>query len=250
MSLLIQKDGHEITTVDEWFQFSPPKEGKHQWVDGRSAKELAKVFLERGFPAVPPELRALLSSHPDVGPVDLTIAFPEHKIALDKFPGEPRNADLAAVGDCGMGKVAVNIEAKADEAFGDTIGDRLASASTMSNVPKRITALAEALLGHAGQEIHGLRYQLLHGIAASMIFAREQGASAAIFVALEFHGPSCAKENIERNRTDFELFVKALVPRGQALIPGRLSGPFQIPGGDFVPSGLPLYIGKVIRNVS
>ncbi len=88
MSLLIQKNGHGIASVDEWFQFAPPKGGSRQWCDNRSAKELAKAFLESGTPAVPTEIDALLSSHRELGTVDLSTAFPEHKIALDKFPGE------------------------------------------------------------------------------------------------------------------------------------------------------------------
>jgi hypothetical protein len=249
MDLRIQKDGHEITTVDEWFQFAPPKEGRRQWVGGRSAKELAKIFLESGVPAVPPELRALLSSHRGLGTVDLTAAFPEHKIALDRFPGETRNADLAAIGESSIGKVAVTIEAKADESFGGTIGETLTAASAKSNVPKRIATLAKAVLGDAGPGINNLRYQLLHGTAASLIFAAEHAAAAAVFVVLEFCGPSCTKENLERNSRDFELFIKALSPTAPEPTIGNLIGPFSAPGGEFVPAGLPLFIGKAVRNV-
>jgi len=246
MSLRIQKDGHQIATVDEWFQFAPPKKGLRQWVDGRSAKELAKVFLGSGVAAPPPELRSFLSSHRDLGTVELTIAFPEHRIALDEFPGETRNADLAAVGIAKIGKVAVTIEAKADEPFGETIGETLAKASATSNLPKRIAALARALFGHAGPEINKLRYQLLHGTAASLIFAREQTAAAAVFIVLEFRGPSCVRHSLERNTRDLELFLKTLSPSAPTATTGNLSGPFLVRGGGFVPTGLPLFVGKAV----
>jgi len=249
MSLRIEKDGQEITTVDEWFRFAPPRGGVRQWVDGRSAKELAKAFLESGVPATPCELRALLSSHQDLGTVDLAVAFPEHKIALDQFPGETRNADLAAVGIGKTGRVALTIEAKADEPFGATLCETLATAPAKSNVPKRIAALAEAVLGHTGPEIDTLRYQLLHGTAASLIFAKEHAASAAVFVVLEFRGPSCIGENLERNRRDFELFVKTLSPSAPPPATGTLTGPLLVPGGGLVPTRLPLYVGKAVRNV-
>jgi len=250
MSLRMEKDGHEITTVDEWFRFAPPKKGRCQWGDGRSAKELAKAFLERGVPAVPPELHALLSSHPGLGMVELAVAYPEHKIALDRFPGETRNADIAALGEGSVGKVAVTIEAKADEAFGGTIGETLAAASARSNIPKRIAALTEAVLGHAGPEIDHLRYQLLHGTAASLIFAREHAAAAAIFIVFEFCGPSCKKDNLERNDRDLRLFIEALSRDAPTGASGDLIGPFTSRGGEFVPSGLPLFIGKAIRTLT
>lgn len=247
MTLRILKDGREITTVDDWFRFAPPKEGLRQWVEGRSAKELAKIFLESGASALPPEIRSLLSSHQDLGRVEVELAFPEHKIALDRFPGETRNADLAAIGCGSPGKIGVTIEAKADESFGGTIGETLAAASARSNVPKRIEALAKAVLGHASPAINPLRYQLLHGTAASLIFAREHSARAAVFIVLEFHGPSCTKENLERNSRDFDLFLTALSPNGPSSQIGKLGGPLLVPGGEFVPTGLPLFVGKAVR---
>src|SRR5947207_1518572 len=119
MILQIQKDGHSIASIDDWFQFAPPKEGRKQWVDGRSAKELAKIFLESGKPLVPPEIQALLSSHPELGTVSFSSAISEHQIRLDRFRGEPRNADLAGIGCSPQGTVAVTIEAKADESFAE-----------------------------------------------------------------------------------------------------------------------------------
>jgi hypothetical protein len=249
MGLRIQKDDHEIATVDQWFEFAPPRGGVRQWVDGRSAKELAKAFLEGSVPATPPELRALLSSHQDLGTVDLAVGFPEYKIALDEFRGETRNADLAAVGIGKTGRVALTIEAKADEPFGGTIRETLATAPAKSNLPKRIAALAKAVFGHTGPEIDGLRYQLLHGAAASLILAQEQSAAAALFIVLEFRGPSCSRENLDRNRSDFELFVKTLSPSAAPPATGTLTGPFLVPGGGLVPTGLPLYVGKAVRNV-
>ncbi len=250
-ALRIEKDGNAITSVDDWFRFAPPKEGLRQWVDGRSAKELAKSFVLGGAPNVPPEVRDVLASHPALGPVGLTLALPEHKIALDRFRGETRNADLAAIGTASIGLVAVTIEAKADESFGGTVGESLASVSSSprSNLPKRIEALSNALYGHGRPEINILRYQLLHATAASLIFAREHSAVAAVFVVLEFQGPSCRAENLARNARDLDAFLKALSPGASAPSPGRLLGPFAVPGGEFVPSGLPLYIGKAVRQV-
>lgn len=113
--------GQQICSVDDWFHVAPPKRKDYHWKEGRSAKELAKAFCALGVPAVPTELLNLLSSCDQLGDVRLTKAWPEHNIPLDSSGRGPRNADLAAVGTGKAGKIAVTIEAKADERFDDTI---------------------------------------------------------------------------------------------------------------------------------
>lgn len=70
--------------------------------------------------------------------------------------------------------MAINVEAKADEPFGDTtVGayyDR--TADSRSNVPARIRQLSLALFGRVPDDAtRGLRYQLLHAAAATLIEA-------------------------------------------------------------------------------
>jgi len=55
--LLIQSsDGKPIRSIDDWFNLAPPKKGRKQWKDGRSAKELAKAWFRTGRAKVPEEL--------------------------------------------------------------------------------------------------------------------------------------------------------------------------------------------------
>ena len=95
---ILSSGGQQICCVEDWFRLAPPKMGSKHWKDGRSAKELAKAFCAPGVPAVPTELLDLLASSDQLGAVQFTQAWPEHKIRLDSFFGETRNADLAAVG--------------------------------------------------------------------------------------------------------------------------------------------------------
>src|SRR5204862_3087651 len=119
---------------------------------------------------------------------------------LDDFRGEPRNADMAGVGFSPvLGRIAFTIEGKADESFGSSIESELAKAYDRSNVPKRIEALSNAVLGRASADSGKLRYQLLHGIAATLILAREQQASAAVFIVYSFDTESCTPANMKRN---------------------------------------------------
>jgi len=246
--LRISKNGQSIDSVESWFEFAPPKEGARQWVDQRSAKELAKAFCG-SVVAVPRELLALLNSNPTLGPIDIVDAWPEHKIALDSFRGETRNADLAAIANGRDGTVSVTVEAKADESFGELIRSVLAGPREKSNVPARVEALARGLFGGSGEEISDLRYQLLHAAAASLIFAAEHQATAAVFAVFEFCGPSCSQENLRRNKQDLERLLVLLGQPGGTFQDGQLFGPFAVPGSGRIPGTIPLFVGKTIREV-
>src|ERR1700730_921892 len=56
-SLRIHKGGHDIRSIDDWFQWAPPKMRERQWEDGRSAKELARCWLRNGAASPPEDLR-------------------------------------------------------------------------------------------------------------------------------------------------------------------------------------------------
>ena len=43
----LKKHPKNIVDCDSWYNACPPKKGKKQWVDGRSAKELAKYIANR-----------------------------------------------------------------------------------------------------------------------------------------------------------------------------------------------------------
>ena len=45
-AMRIYKSSHEIRSVEDWFEYAPPKKGERHWKDGRSAKELASRGLE------------------------------------------------------------------------------------------------------------------------------------------------------------------------------------------------------------
>ena len=124
----IAKNGQLIQSVDDWFRHAPPKGGADHWRDGRSAKEFARAWVESGSVSVPPELLALLSSHPDTNSAVLENGEPEARIAFDRRIGEVRNADLAVRAASNSTPLAITIEAKADEPFDQLVPDTLADA--------------------------------------------------------------------------------------------------------------------------
>jgi hypothetical protein len=124
------------------------------------------------------------------------------------FQGEHRNCDLVALCSTGARRIAINIEAKADEPFGDTIGmyyDR--KVNSPSNAPARIRQLSLALFGRLPDEmIRKLRYQLLHAAAATLIEAAASRAEMGLFVVHEFRSKGLSDNKLHQNCRDWENF--------------------------------------------
>ncbi|HZK88816.1 MAG TPA: hypothetical protein VFC56_01595 [Stellaceae bacterium] len=183
--------------------------------------------------------------------MSLCEAWPEAIVRFDPFKGEARNSDLLAHALCSRGKALISVEAKADETFNETIGKSYDAAMKRpeSNAPERMRRLARAVLGADIGEVRDLRYQLLYGIAAALSAAQQHDATIAIFVVHEFI-TECIKEIKQRkNGADLDDFVRNLSrDRNPRLDPGRLLGPFGVPGNDHIPKDVALFIGKAIRD--
>jgi len=237
----IRKNGHEIHSIDEWYQFAPPRGGERHWQDGRSAKELARAWVDRGLgPHVPQELAALLNDNRLGVPLDEWIAYPEHRVPIDRLPGEPPNIDLAIdFKDGDRPPLAVCIEAKADEPFGEEVFVKLTTAAwkiahdERTNVVTRIQTLAARLLppwGAGLAHLGELRYQLLTGVAGTLAFAELISAEKAVFVVHEFVDVKrTTPENLARNADDLNRFVRRISGvQGQEMNPGTLIGPLRL----------------------
>src|SRR5271155_5630255 len=248
----ISKSGHEIRSVDDWFKYAPPKMGERQWKDGRSAKELARSWFRETYPCPPEEMRLLLRR---AFPTEIAFdeAKPECIIELDDFSGEHRNCDLVVLCRAGTRHITLNIEAKADEPFGDTtVGDYYdQKANSHSNVPARIRQLSQALFGRVPDEaIRELRYQLLHAAAATLIEAAASGAELGLFLVHEFWSKSLNENKLRQNNTDWENFVHAFPELATArLEKDQILGPVSVSGGGRVPNSIPLHLGKLITEL-
>jgi hypothetical protein len=253
-TITIEKNGNIIHSVEDWFRFAPPARGEKQWKDGRSAKELAKAWFPiDGEPQVPMELSSLFFNNDATRGIRIERGFPECEIHLDRFNG-PRNADLVVIGPKSGVNIAVNIEAKERETFGDPIQtclNRVKDRST--NLPERINNLCLAIFNLQISQIPGIgtiRYQLLHGTAAALIEAKNQKANLALFVVHEFRSERTPKRNLEINADDFKKFIWLVTKDENTKInEGSLIGPIIIPGNEIIPNNIPLYIGKIIRHL-
>ncbi|HDP35177.1 MAG TPA: hypothetical protein ENN29_08735 [Candidatus Hydrogenedentes bacterium] len=256
-TLKVSKGGDEITSVDAWHKYAPPKEENKHWKDGRSAKELAKAWFpdDSGQPTVPAELTQLLESCLLTQGLTFREAWPEYITRLDSFKGEHRNADLVILADSAKGKFLLSIEAKADETFGKPIVDRLNDVKNnpKSKILERISLLTKAIFGKTIEEdpaIGSLYYQLLTGVAGTLIEARNQKADYAIFIVHEFVSKECCTDdNLSCNKNAMIDFIDHLKTEGKSstAFDGKLAGRFKVFGNESVPSNIHFYIGKIRR---
>lgn len=243
--------GKQIKSVDDWFRFAPPKQGSKHWVDGRSAKELAKAWFRTGVAKIPNELQALLDSRAVTQGFVPDLAVAELVTSLDGF-GEGRNHDLVIVGHVESGKLLVAVEAKADESFGNLIDDCLAHAKPPSRVPDRIDHLSRSVFGRpVDRQLGKLRYQLLHGLAGTLIEASNRHAKQAVFVVHEFITDKVTADKVAQNAADLQNFIQAFPGHENvAISPGILIDGIQIRDGRFVLADIPVLIGKVTTQLT
>jgi hypothetical protein len=252
----IQTSKGEITSIDAWFACAPPKGKLRQWVDGRSAKELAKAWFVSGAAAPPHSMRALIESHPDFSPIIWDYAEPEARIRFDRIKGEPRNTDLVIRARDEHGPIAVSVEAKADEVFGPLLGDALADAldrrtiNPRSRGVARIEQLVDALLppkNVALPELKSIRYQLLTATAGALAWAKQVDANRAVVVVHEFRSIKSNRARQELNHADLDRFIRRVA--GSNMQPniriGQLLGPIDVPGAPLFDKPAQLYFGII-----
>ena len=254
----IIKNGIEIRSLEDWELRAGPK--RHdQWVDDRSAKEVARAWLGLNGSEFPVEVQKTLNSHAAFASVHEWVAEPEAKLPFDSFPGEPRNSDLVVFATDAFGQFLVAVEAKADEPFGETVPDALASAveryvlNNRSNGVARIQQLAVALLGPRKKDeppLNDIRYQLLTATAGALCEADRRGLDRAVLLIHEFVTDKTSDEKHDVNARDLNSFVARLSHGAVTSVqPEYLYGPFTVPGAPLLSTKVNLFVGKATRNL-
>jgi len=165
----------------DWRTFLAEQE--KQWRSGYSAKELAECWEHaNGFP---PEFQALFSKsgNPALNTLELLLAIPEYQVDL---PGgrRPSQNDLFVLARTNDGQlVAIMVEGKVAEPFGDTLETWLKDASTGKQT--RLRFLCETL-GLPNPPPLNIRYQLLHRTASALIEAQRFNAKYAMMIVHSF----------------------------------------------------------------
>jgi hypothetical protein len=190
--LIVNRREQPIRSVEEWGVLAKPASPVH-WQDGRSAKELAKAWIDGTGPDV---LGKLLARDARTADLRVKKATAEAQTAFDSLPGGRRNHDLLVEGDAAGGPTIVGLEGKADESFGETLdgfgraAQRKADRGERTNAPQRLERLLADLAGtslEARPELGKLRYQLFSGVAGTLAAAGRD--DQAVFVVHEFQDP-------------------------------------------------------------
>jgi hypothetical protein len=188
------------------------------WVPGKSAMSAAASW-ESAAPRLPPEITAALEAahEPDLSGLELIIAIPEWEVPL---PGGSATSctDVLAIASNTKGLVTIAVEAKVDEEFGPTIGEKRHGAS--AGQLERLEFLHRSL-GLASPLPDDARYQLLHRAASAVLVARKFHAPTAVMIVQSFSPES-------RWLSDYQRFCRVLGVEGPvgaiAPVPGR-TGP-------------------------
>ena len=204
MKIKISKNNNIITTVEEWYQFAPPKAKEKHWKDGRSAKSLALFMTDKNQVKKLEDILVELK----YGTNGVISCTPEANTVLP-CKGNGRNHDLLMIGE----DFVVGIEAKVSEPFGEEISTELIEAS--DNKKNRIDTLANKLFGCKINEVKDgleLRYQLLTGVYGTLLEAENNKKSKALFLVVVFtDGLTSEDENaVNRNNDDFKNFCKCI----------------------------------------
>lgn len=230
----------------------------------REREGVALRWLGEGEPRVPPELEALFRESVEFPELRIIAACPEVEVVSPGLPGGPLHAHLTLLGEDSSGPVAIVVEGKGDEPFGDRAGSllrhavRTGGAGGAAEVAERIHWMDAALLP-PWQEglapLEELRLRLLEGVAAALAHATAVEASRAVFLVHEVVELAKTSEARRRNnREDLDRFVRRLtggsVERLQRGVP---AGPVRVPargGGRAEWTGIQLFLGKVRRDLT
>ncbi len=173
---------------------------KLHWKKGRSAMSAAACW-EDADPALPTEVVAVLNNaaDPDLADLELLVAIPEWEVAL---PGgeTASQTDVLALARNPRNLVVLGVEAKVDETFGPTLGEKKAKAT--ADQLRRIAYL-ESELGCNHPFPDSIRYQLLHRSVSVLLTARAFHAPIAVMLVHSFSPTSAWRD-------DFTAFCQAL----------------------------------------
>ena len=192
-----------ITNVETWEIKAPPMGKSRQWVDGRSAKELAR-YMTKNYPQLPTEIESILKEFVrDDSEFDWAAEYVTRFEPFGLGRGEGRNHDAFLHND----ELVIGIEGKADEPLGSQlIGEALKDATP--NKVQRINGMIQMLFGGTPEAHKDIRYQLVTAATATLLEATKKNVKKALLLVIVFNSSKCSEEKLERNNKDIDNFLR------------------------------------------
>lgn len=201
----------EIKNLDDWFKFCPPEGKEKQWVDDRSAKEMAKFWTAAEgcyTESYPEDFQVVIQK--GLKDFEIDYIIPEYVSKFDNF-GRSRQHDLFIYGKNNV--AIVTVEGKADESFGGMFfGDKFKETITdkiKNNDSKALDRMINLYQNYfkSNGKILEIMYQLAHWFAGSLVDAIKFDTQNFVMVLQEFRSSLTVKEKLETNHDEFEKFI-------------------------------------------
>lgn len=211
MKLLIcSKEVKTVKSTDEWRECAPPQNAKLHWQDYRSAKELAKSVFDNG--TLVPLLESVLTRFDFPVPAEM-LGYPEKATELPWGTRGNRKHDLLLEDE--DKSLVIGIEAKADESFGDKVGNKRANsrknADGGENMSKRLDGILNFLFGNTLPENkETLMYQLLSATAGVVLEAKNKHVNKACAMFLVFISDKLDPKKLESNEKAWKVFCNVM----------------------------------------
>jgi len=157
-------------------------EPNKQWKTGHSAKALAYCWMEAG--GFPSSVKRVFqkSEYSVFNDIEFLVGFVEHKVPL--LGGvRPSQNDILVLAKSKNDLVAIAVEGKVSEPFGETIENWRKDETKGKRI--RLTFLSD-LLQLNQDNLQEMRYQLLHRTASAVIEAKRFNASTALMMVHSF----------------------------------------------------------------
>ena len=208
-----------LKSPDEWRKrLSDPI--KH-WVDGKSAKELVKLWTQADD--IPASVKDLFPNS-DIKPIFI---FPEYQVQMPGKGGNSQN-DLYIYASTTSDNWVIIVEAKENEPFDETVDkwyDKKRKKNGGVNASYRLTEIQiileiKEIDNPPYSRIGNLRTQLFHRTASAVIEAKRVGAKKALVLIQSFG-------NKTDNYLDFVNFL-SLFTTGEAVEKSKLIGPIKL----------------------
>ena len=235
-----------ILTMEDWLRICPPARGILHWKDKRSAKELARFWVNKTNQS---KFINFISEYFKSN-FEAIEAYPEYNTRFDSYPGNTRQNDLLITGKINNSSVVVSIEAKADESYGEIIGiqlKRAIDAKLKDNNSKSLNRIFDLWqsIGKLDDQYFNYRYQLFYWIAGTLSEAQRRNCTKAICISQIFNSDTISKSKRLNNDADLNRFLSLLSNnKYPELSKNEIVGPSFVKGNNVIPNNVELYIGK------